>query len=165
MHAAAGACRPRCRRGAGARCWRGSSSRRSSRAATTTTRPGRQWTDGAAQEQRIKRFKKPLLHADPAKADPLAFLIVKSMLLTGFDAPIEGVMYLDRPIREAELLQTIARVNRTGHGKEFGIVVDYYGLAHHLKEALAAYSAEDVEGRLRRLRDEIPKLRDRHAAW
>ena len=45
--------------------------------------------------------------------DPLAFLVVKSMLLTGFDAPIEGVMYLDRPIREAELLQAIAIVNRT----------------------------------------------------
>ena len=122
----------------------------------------KQWTDGAAQEQRIKRFKQPLLHADPAKADPLAFLIVKSMLLTGFDAPIEGVMYLDRPIREAELLQTIARVNRTGHGKQFGIVVDYYGLAHHLKEALNVYADEDIDGALQSLKDEIPVLRDRH---
>jgi type I restriction enzyme R subunit len=122
----------------------------------------KQWTDSAAQEQRIKRFKQPLLHADPAKADPLAFLIVKSMLLTGFDAPIEGVMYLDRPIREAELLQTIARVNRTGHGKQFGIVVDYYGLAHHLKEALKVYADEDIDGALQSLKDEIPVLRDRH---
>jgi type I restriction enzyme, R subunit len=122
----------------------------------------KQWTDGTAQEQRIKRFKQPLLHADPAKADPLAFLIVKSMLLTGFDAPIEGVMYLDRPIREAELLQTIARVNRTGHGKKFGIVVDYFGLAHHLKEALNVYADEDIDGALQSLKDEIPVLRDRH---
>jgi type I restriction enzyme R subunit len=122
----------------------------------------KQWTDSAAQEQRIERFKKPLLHADAAKADPLAFLIVKSMLLTGFDAPIEGVMYLDRPIREAELLQTIARVNRTGHGKKFGIVVDYFGLAHHLKEALNVYADEDIEGALQSLKDEIPVLRDRH---
>ena len=122
----------------------------------------KQWTDGAVQEQRIKRFKKPLLHADPARADPLAFMIVKSMLLTGFDAPIEGVMYLDRPIREAELLQTIARVNRTGHGKQFGIVVDYYGLAHHLKEALNVYADEDIDGALQSLKDEIPVLRDRH---
>lgn len=120
------------------------------------------WTDAAGQEQRIKRFKKPLMHQDPSKADPLAFLIVKSMLLTGFDAPIEGVMYLDRPIREAELLQAIARVNRTGHGKKFGMVVDYYGLAHHLKEALNVYAEEDVEGALRSLKDEIPILRDRH---
>ena len=120
------------------------------------------WTDGGAQKERIDRFKKPLLHNDVAKADPLAFLIVKSMLLTGFDAPIEGVMYLDRPIREAELLQTIARVNRTGHGKKFGIVVDYFGLAHHLKEALKVYADDDIDGALQSLNDEIPVLRDRH---
>ena len=120
------------------------------------------WTDGAAQKTRIERFKRPLLHGDPAKRDPLAFLIVKSMLLTGFDAPIEGVMYLDRPIREAELLQTIARVNRTGHGKKFGIVVDYCGLAHHLKAALNVYADEDIEGALQSLKDEVPVLRDRH---
>jgi type I restriction enzyme R subunit len=122
----------------------------------------RQWTEGHAQEARIKRFKKPLFHKDPAKTDPLAFLIVKSMLLTGFDAPIEGVMYLDRSIREAELLQAIARVNRTGFGKSCGIVVDYFGVAHHLKAALAAYADEDIEGALVGLNDQIPVLRDRH---
>jgi type I restriction enzyme R subunit len=122
----------------------------------------KQWTDGPAQEQRVARFKKPLLHTDRTKTDPLAFLVVKSMLLTGFDAPIEGVMYLDRPIREAELLQTIARVNRTGYGKKFGIVVDYFGLAHHLKQALNVYADEDVDGALQSLKDEIPVLRDRH---
>ena len=120
------------------------------------------WTDGAAHEQLIKRFKKPLFHAKPEKTDPLAFLVVKSMLLTGFDAPIEGVMYLDRPIREAELLQAIARVNRTGFGKRCGIVVDYFGVAQHLKEALAAYADEDVEGALTSLKDEVPVLRERH---
>ena len=122
----------------------------------------KQWTDGAAHEQLIKRFKHPLFHAKPEKTDPLAFLVVKSMLLTGFDAPIEGVMYLDRPIREAELLQAIARVNRTGFGKRCGIVVDYYGVAQHLQEALAAYADEDVEGALASLKDEVPVLRDRH---
>lgn len=122
----------------------------------------KQWTDGAAHEQLIKRFRKPLFHAKPEKTDPLVFLVVKSMLLTGFDAPIEGVMYLDRPIREAELLQAIARVNRTGFGKRCGIVVDYYGVAQHLKEALAAYADEDVEGALASLKDEVPVLRDRH---
>ncbi|MCW7540480.1 type I restriction endonuclease subunit R [Aquabacterium sp. A7-Y] len=120
------------------------------------------WTDGAAHQQLIKRFKKPLFHPDPAKTDPLAFLVVKSMLLTGFDAPIEGVMYLDRPIREAELLQAIARVNRTGFGKRCGIVVDYYGVAQHLKEALAAYADQDVAGALTSLKDQVPVLRDRH---
>ena len=122
----------------------------------------KQWTDSATHEHLIKCFKKPLFNAKPEKTDPLAFLVVKSMLLTGFDAPIEGVMYLDRPIREAELLQAIARVNRTGFGKRCGIVVDYYGVAQHLKEALAAYADEDVEGALASLKDELPVLRDRH---
>lgn len=124
------------------------------------------WTDGAAHEQLIKRFQKPLLPdatgTKPSLSDPLAFLVVKSMLLTGFDAPIEGVMYLDRPIREAELLQAIARVNRTGFGKRCGLVVDYYGVAQHLQEALAAYADEDVQGALASLKDEVPVLRDRH---
>lgn len=122
----------------------------------------KEWTDGAKVDERITRFKRPLCSEDPKKADPLAFLVVKSMLLTGFDAPIAGVMYLDRAIREAELLQAIARVNRTGHGKTAGIVVDYYGVARHLKEALAAYADADIEGALQSLLDEIPKLRDRH---
>lgn len=122
----------------------------------------KQWTEASANETRIKRFKKPLFHAKPEKTDPLAFLVVKSMLLTGFDAPIEGVMYLDRPIREAELLQAIARVNRTGFGKRCGIVVDYYGVAQHLQEALAAYADEDIQGALQSLKDEVPALRDRY---
>lgn len=126
------------------------------------------WSDRGAVENHVKRFKKPLPPLDgkpptnASKHDPLAFLIVKSMLLTGFDAPIEGVMYLDRSLREAELLQAIARVNRTGYGKTHGIVVDYFGVANHLKEALAAYSEEDIEGALQSLKDEIPLLRDRH---
>ena len=131
----------------------------------------KEWTEKAKADARIARFQKRL----PSRAmkdlgekereqhDPLAFLIVKSMLITGFDAPVEQVMYLDRPIREAELLQAIARVNRTYPKKSAGIVVDYYGVARHLKAALKAYSAEDVEGMLRSLKDEIPKLRDRHA--
>ena len=53
----------------------------------------------------------------PLPTGTVAFLIVKSMLLTGFDAPAEQVMYLDRHIKEAELLQAIARVNRTAHDK------------------------------------------------
>lgn len=136
-----------------------------------TVDPEREWTTRSKIDARITRFKKPLFADGPNtfdddKADPLAFLIVKSMLLTGFDAPIEQVMYLDRHTKEAELLQAVARVNRTyARGaveKGFGIVVDYYGIASHLKEALAAYSAEDVEGALQSLKDEIPKLKDRH---
>ena len=132
----------------------------------------REWSDATKIDSRVSGdnalFKKPLPDLDAQafdrdKTSPLAFIIVKSMLLTGFDAPIEGVMYLDRTIREAELLQAIARVNRTGHGKTAGIIVDYFGIAKHLKEALSAYTTEDIEGALQSLADEVPKLRDRHA--
>lgn len=121
-----------------------------------------EWTDQARTDKRIADFKKPFDHTDPEKRSNLAFLIVKAMLITGFDAPIAQVQYLDRGIREAELLQAIARVNRTYRKKTAGIVVDYYGVASHLKTALAAYSAEDVEGALRSIHDELPTLRDLH---
>lgn len=75
----------------------------------------------------------------------IAFLNVCDMLLTGFDAPIEQVMYLDKPLREHTLLQAIARVNRKAPGKKFGIIVDYIGLTKHLREALDVYVGEDVD--------------------
>jgi len=106
------------------------------------------WSDKSRVDGYIDRFKKPLLHTDPTKQDGMAFLIVKSMLLTGFDAPIEQVLYLDRLMQSYELLQAIARVNRTHPGKPCGYVMDYYGVARHLKEALAVYSAEDIQGAL-----------------
>ena len=122
------------------------------------------WTDKAKQEAVITQFKNPLPvegDADPEHTSPVAFLIVKSMLLTGFDAPAEQVMYLDRHIKEAELLQAIARVNRTAHGKNAGYVVDYYGVAENLKVALAAYAAEDVEGAMTSIADQVPLLAER----
>ncbi|MFC5956580.1 type I restriction endonuclease subunit R [Streptomyces pratens] len=96
---------------------------------------------------------------DPVHPDsPVAFLIVKSMLLTGFDAPREQVLYLDRPIRDAELLQAVARVNRTSPGKEVGYVVDYYGVFEHLSSALAGYRNADVTDTMRDLSYEVDKL-------
>jgi type I restriction enzyme R subunit len=134
--------------------------------------PAGEWSTRSKIDERIERFKKPLFLDEPSqidernsdenKTDPLAFLIVRTMLLTGFDAPVEQVMYLDRPIKEAELLQAIARVNRTREGKTKGYVVDYYGVTSHLKEALEVYNDADVEGALYSFKDEIPKLRDRH---
>ncbi|MEU9143247.1 HsdR family type I site-specific deoxyribonuclease [Streptomyces sp. NPDC048349] len=107
------------------------------------------WSDGGAQEKAIKAFRRPF--PDPAEATsdsrPVAMLIVRTMLLTGFDAPIEQVMYLDRRMREAELLQAVARVNRTyGEKKQAGFVVDYAGVATALLEALAAYASDEAEG-------------------
>ena len=130
---------------------------------TNTDDPAyKQWTNDTKQDLLIKRFKKSLGKQPSDHADPLAFLIVKSMLLAGFDAPIEAVMYLDRSIKEAELLQAIARVNRTGFNKTHGIIVDYFGVAHHLQKALAVYAKEDIEGALRSIKDELPVLQKRH---
>lgn len=124
------------------------------------------WSDPATQRATIAEFKRPLVDMPKEPGQPpehtVAFLIVKSMLLTGFDAPVEQVLYLDRSIKEAELLQAIARVNRTAERKHTGYVVDYYGVGEHLKVALAAYSADDVEGILASITDELPKLEARH---
>jgi type I restriction enzyme R subunit len=122
----------------------------------------RKWSNPATRDSSIERFKKPLVADDPSRQDGLAFLCVKNMLLTGFDAPVEQVLYLDRFMQGHELLQAIARVNRTNANKACGLVVDYFGVGRHLKEALAAYSAEDVQGALINILDELPVLADRH---
>lgn len=70
---------------------------------------------------------------------PMAFLIVQSMLLTGFDAPNEQVLYLDSPLHGVGLLQAIARTNRTYPHKEWGQVVDYIGVGPELSRSLAEY--------------------------
>ncbi|MTI71434.1 MAG: type I restriction endonuclease subunit R [Firmicutes bacterium] len=96
-------------------------------------------TTKTEQDNIISRFKQPI------KDDKLCFIIVKDMLLTGFDAPIEQVMYLDRPLKEHTLLQAIARVNRTcGQTKKYGFVVDYYGISNYLEEALEVFDKDDI---------------------
>lgn len=96
------------------------------------------WGGVTETKQRLERFKKPLAQ------EPLAILVVKSKLLTGFDAKVEQAMYIDRAISGTELLQAIARTNRTsGETKRFGLVVDYYGVGGNLADALALYDRED----------------------
>lgn len=111
----------------------------------------------------VKSFKKAIDYDDPKTG--VAFLIVCDMLLTGFDAPIEQVMYLDKKLKEHNLLQTIARVNRTYPGKTRGYIVDYIGLANHLSEALSLYSGEDqqelLDG-LKNVESEMPVLESRY---
>ena len=98
----------------------------------------------------------------------VAFLCVCDKLLTGFDAPIAQVMYLDKSIREHDLLQAIARVNRTKKDKTHGILVDYYGVSNHLKDALNIWGAEDEEDikelleYFRDINKEIPVLEARY---
>jgi type I restriction enzyme, R subunit len=96
--------------------------------------------------------------------DPLSILIVCDMLLTGFDAPVEQVMYLDKPLKEHTLLQAIARVNRVADQKNYGLVVDYWGVSEALQEALGIFSPEDVKGAMRPKGDELPRLQALHAA-
>ena len=67
-------------------------------------------------------------------------LIVKDKLLTGFDAPVAGVLYIDKPMQEHNLLQAIARVNRVYKGKDFGLIVDYWGVFSKLNKAIDMYN-------------------------
>ena len=68
------------------------------------------------------------------------------MWLTGFDAPSLHTMYVDKPMRGHGLMQAIARVNRVFRDKPGGLVVDYLGLAHELKRALATYTESGGKG-------------------
>jgi type I restriction enzyme, R subunit len=121
------------------------------------------WSNKDKQESNIKRFKRKFATAKTDKSDPLSILVVMNMLLTGFDAPVEQVMYLDRKIIAHDLLQAVARVNRTNGAKKCGYVVDYIGVSLHLTEALDDYDGEDTEGSLLDIDVELPKLLDRRA--
>ena len=79
--------------------------------------------------------------------DPLRIVLVRDMWLTGFDAPSLHTMYIDKPMRGHGLMQAIARVNRVFRDKPGGLVVDYLGLAHELKRALATYTESGGIGR------------------
>ena len=110
------------------------------------------YTDKVHQKKAIANFKKPFgldksgTEEKKKKFDNTAILIVKDMLLTGFDAPIAQVMYIDRKLQDHTLMQAIARVNRTYKGKRCGYIVDYHGLSGYLTEALQLFSSDDIEG-------------------
>lgn len=93
------------------------------------------------------------------------FLIVCDKLLTGFDAPIEGFMYLDTPLSDHNLLQAIARTNRVWSSgkKDKGLIVDYIGVSKKLDKALSAYRKEDVQGAMRDLKGLEDALSRAHA--
>ena len=93
----------------------------------------------ARREMLAKRFRDP--------DDNLQIVLVRDMWLTGFDAPSLHTMYVDKPMRGHGLMQAIARVNRVFRDKPGGLVVDYLGLAHELKRALATYTESGGTGR------------------
>jgi type I restriction enzyme, R subunit len=117
------------------------------------------------QDKLIEKFK-----GDDNDAPDL--LIVVDKLLTGFDAPRNAVLYIDKRLKEHNILQAIARVNRVFENKDYGLVIDYRGIFGEMNQALEIYAAmeregfdrEDIEGALVDVRLEIAKLPTLHAA-
>ncbi|MEM7127286.1 MAG: type I restriction endonuclease subunit R [Chloroflexota bacterium] len=95
--------------------------------------------------------------------DPLKLIIVRDMLLTGYDAPVLNTMYIDKPMNGHNLMQAIARVNRVFGDKDGGLIVDYIGIAQDLKKALAVYTASSGKGELAyEQREAVAKMLDLH---
>jgi type I restriction enzyme R subunit len=105
---------------------------------------------------------------DKGVTGDIGILIVNNMLITGFDAPVEQVMYLDKVIVAHNLLQAIARVNRVGgEAKDKGFVVDYVGVGHHLKKAIDSYDEREQKEIIDALsfpEEELRELIASHAA-
>lgn len=116
----------------------------------------------AYENQIIAAFK----HSDEPE-----LLIVVDKLLTGFDAPRNAVLYIDKRLREHNILQAIARVNRLFDGKSHGLIIDYRGIFGELNDAIDTYAAleqegfeaEDVDTVLTNVREEIQQLPQRHS--
>jgi type I restriction enzyme R subunit len=112
------------------------------------------------QNNIINRFK---------KSDKPEIIIVVDKLLTGFDEPKNTVLYLTRNLQGHTLLQAIARVNRVFPDKDYGYIIDYYGVIEKLDEALEMYSSfedfdnDDLLGTLTNINDEINKLPQKHS--
>jgi type I restriction enzyme R subunit len=107
------------------------------------------------REALANRFRDP--------KDPFKIAIVRDMWLTGFDCPSLHTMYMDKPMRAHGLMQAIARVNRVFRDKPGGLVVDYLGLAHELKAALATYTESGGTGRTALDQDEaVAVMRERY---
>jgi type I restriction enzyme R subunit len=102
-------------------------------------------TDPVEWQQHIRNKERRKKLGDQFKdpKEPLKLVIVRDMWLTGFDVPCLHTMYLDKPMRGHGLMQAIARVNRVFKDKPGGLVVDYLGIAHELKQALSEYSERD----------------------
>ena len=98
------------------------------------------------QHIRSKKRREELANRFRNADDPSRIVLVRDMWLTGFDAPSLHTMYVDKPMRGHGLMQAIARVNRVFRDKPGGLVVDYLGLAHELKRALATYTESGGKG-------------------
>ncbi|PZT76866.1 type I restriction endonuclease subunit R [Streptomyces sp. AC1-42W] len=110
----------------------------------TAAESGEVWHETPQGEEAGRRESAPTESDDDNGEAPMAFLLVQSMLLTGFDAPVEQVLYLDRAMKGAGLLQAVARTNRPYRSKKWGQVVDFIGIGPELARSLAAYDQEHL---------------------
>lgn len=114
------------------------------------------------------KYNKQLINAFKYGDEP-ELIIVVDKLLTGFDAPRNIVLYIARSLKEHALLQAIARVNRLCEGKDYGYIIDYFGVLEHLGEAMNLYGSfsefddKDIEGALTDISEEIEKLPQRYS--
>lgn len=120
-------------------------------------------------KQVIEDFKLPfgnegeLSKAGKKQFNNDALMIVSDMLLTGYDVPVAMAMYLDKPLKAHNLLQAIARVNRTKGAKPMGLIVDYCGISNHLVDAMKIFSGDlEPHDVMVNLNEEITRLKLRH---
>ena len=127
----------------------------------------KEYSNKTRQEQSIKSFKMAFDGENEGIKGNIGILIVNNMLITGFNAPVEQVMYLDKVITDHNLLQAIARVNRVaGDSKDKGFVIDYIGIGHHLKKAIDSYDEQEQKEILDALsspEEELQNLKSSHA--
>src|SRR6266545_776036 len=115
-----------------------------------------------------KEYNRSLIEAFNKSGEP-EIIIVVDKLLTGFDSPRNMVLYLDKGLKGHALLQAIARVNRLREGKEFGFIIDYFGVIGELGEALDLYTSlseferEDLTSALTDISEETAELPRRHS--
>lgn len=134
----------------------------------STERENRFWRKMMDEHGNSKSYAKNIINRFKNQKDP-EIVIVVDKLLTGFDEPKNTVLYLTRNLLGHKLLQAIARVNRIYPDKEFGYIIDYYGVIENLDDALEMYSSfedfdnEDLEGTLTNISDEIKKLPQKHS--
>jgi len=126
------------------------------------------WKRMMEEHGNSKTYEKNIISRFKHQKDP-EIIIVVDKLLTGFDEPKNTVLYLTRNLQSHKLLQAIARVNRIYPDKEFGYIIDYYGVIENLDDALKMYSSfedfdsEDLAGTLTNITDEVKKLPQRHS--
>lgn len=126
------------------------------------------WKRMMQEHGTAKKYETQVISRFQNQEDP-EIIIVVDKLLTGFDEPKNTVLYLTRNLQGHKLLQAIARVNRVAEGKEFGYIVDYYGVIENLDDALKVYTAleefdeEDVAGTMVLIEEEVKKLPQKHS--